>query len=793
MNCPDHQKLAQLLAATLSEDDQAWVHEHINECTSCQARLEAMIGGRPMNEPETLTSPAVAHERDPVLQKVLSKMRGKPPEFYIEERNKGGDAPTTVVFPGDPTPEAPLGKLDRYHILERLGIGATGHIFKAQDPQLNREVAIKTLRQALSQSESARARFDQEARSAAKLDHENIISIYEVASPDNFPPYMVMELVEGDSLRDRLVPDRPFDAREAVEIIRQVALGLQAAHDAGVIHRDIKPSNILLAEPHDRAMIADFGLAREVRGKGGLTVEGVVAGTPAYMSPEQIAHFKTADRRSDIYSLGVILYELLTGQRPFRGVMRMVLTQVLNDEPPRPRELNDSIPLDLERICVKCIAKQPSGRYQSGKELADELTRWLEGKPVSARPIGVFGVAWKRLRRNPMTVLPYVVAVTAICVAIYLKQAPSNSSPGNSSTLSHQDENSGFAGHVAHKVLGETLVGSGDSAETVEVKASVLQVLVNELSQHDERHLLRAESLNQLGELRLLLEDRDAAKACFVQTVNLIEQSGDESRQWAMVSAHGNWRLGEFQFEDGDHESAANSFKRAVVQAQSIVKTADDKASVIRILAGASERLGALAQASDQPDMASEQWKRALQSVSAIAADASAEDWQVRRKLAGLCVKLGEINRTTNAPAASEYFRQAHDYFLEIKKVRPGKLDSERDVAHSFLRLGILHQSDGDSVSALENVLRSRFLLRKLSEDHTEPYLQVLLARSEFWLGIIYKSEKRDVEAKQQFEAALTIIQSFSTNKLEEDENLAASVADLKKLVNAEMSSGNSE
>lgn len=396
--CPPQDKLRQLLSEELQETDRDGFDRHVAECATCQSVLDGLTDDTLSTELSTIDRVAVSVDREPALDALLVRLKQQHVDEFARriEADAQPSEPEEIRFPGPATPDAPLGQLGQYQILEELGSGATGCLFKARDTKLGRFVAVKVLKQELAALKSARERFNREARAAAALDHDNIVTIHEVGDTPGFPPYLVLECIAGESLHQRLERQRVLQPRAAAEIAEQIARGLAAAHDCGVIHRDVKPSNIMLEQATGRAKITDFGLARIPESAAGLTVEGTIAGTPVYMSPEQIIHPQEVDGQTDVYSIGVILYELLTGVLPFRGVMRMVLTQVLNDDPQPPRRLNDSIPRDLETICLKAMSKEASQRYATAAELADDLSRWLEGKPVLARPIGSLGrlVRW---------------------------------------------------------------------------------------------------------------------------------------------------------------------------------------------------------------------------------------------------------------------------------------------------------------------------------------------------------------------------------------------------------------
>lgn len=312
----------------------------------------------------------------------------------------------TVAGPDDAAepvgPGARLRYFGDYELIDEIAHGGMGVVFRARQLSLNRPVALKMILAGANASAKSMQRFHAEAEAAAALDHPGIVPIYEIGDCQG-QPYFSMKLIEGRNLKQHL-PELRLSARRGVQILAKVARAVHYAHQHGIIHRDLKPSNILIdsqGEPH----LTDFGLARRTGADDGITHTGDVLGTPHYMAPEQAAGRKgAATTLADVYSLGAILYELLTGVVPFPGDdLLETLRRVREDEVPPPRQVQPTVDRDLEAVCMKCLAKDPQERYATAAELADDLERWLTGVPLSVRPEGLFRqvIAW--LRRNIRT------------------------------------------------------------------------------------------------------------------------------------------------------------------------------------------------------------------------------------------------------------------------------------------------------------------------------------------------------------------------------------------------------
>ena len=431
-NCPATEELQQILSGNVSGDRQQQCERHLDACPCCQAKLEELATGgtnlsqlvqRAGDDEPLATSaywPALkaldgADQTPRAAQATATPPGGAPP----------GETPpalrrreASLSFLQPPTDAAYLGRLHHFDVMRVIGRGGMGLVLEAFDSKLQRNVALKVLDPELADDETARQRFCREARAAASITHENVVAVHQVErSEGERLPYLVMQLISGESLEQRLAREKKLPTREVVRIGMQAAQGLAAAHAQGLIHRDIKPGNILLEPPYDRVKLTDFGLARAAEDVK-LTRTGFVSGTPLYMAPEQ-AMGEEPDPRSDLFSLGAILYEMSAGQPPFAGNSALAILKQIAETRPKPvRELNPAVPEWFAETIDGLLAKKPADRIQTAAHLAELLEfQWALLKTTSEDVPTVCAIEQrKRTIRN--RIIAAAVAVTFLTVGL---------------------------------------------------------------------------------------------------------------------------------------------------------------------------------------------------------------------------------------------------------------------------------------------------------------------------------------------------------------------------------------
>ncbi|MEM8678711.1 MAG: serine/threonine-protein kinase [Planctomycetota bacterium] len=388
MHCTDGQLIALMEGNVVREDpdDEARAIAHLEECNACRQRLELLSG-----EGDWLQELVDSVRKDTgefddlsvASSVVVTTDIGDPMEV---DAGIQCDA-VRLDFLEPPTHPELLGRLGRYDIEQLIGMGGFGVVFKARDSELNRIVAIKVLAPHLMSSGPARKRFAREAQASAAVVHDHVVAIYDVVSLPS-ASYFVMQFAAGESLQQRVDREGPLEIKEVLRVGAQMAAGLQAAHEQGLIHRDVKPANVLLEDAVERVLISDFGLARTAD-DASITRSGVISGTPHYMSPEQ-SRGETIDARSDLFSLGSVLYFMCTGHPPFRAPRMMAVLNRICTQPHRDlMDVNEEAPRELAKIVDRLLAKDPETRYDSAQAAeADlhQLLRDIQSGNIRRRP-----------------------------------------------------------------------------------------------------------------------------------------------------------------------------------------------------------------------------------------------------------------------------------------------------------------------------------------------------------------------------------------------------------------------
>jgi serine/threonine protein kinase len=362
-NCPSEQLLQAFQLGNLPELSQDAIADHLEGCARCEFLAQQL---------DSQVDPIVAAIRQPLAPGCQPTRIVQGPLTPV--RNAPATGPSPVAFPFLLPAERPdeIGRLGNYRVLRLLGKGGMAFVFLAEDAALMRPVALKVMRPDLGRDEFGWQRFLREARIMAAIKHKNLVTVYQ-AGQESDSVWLAMELLEGESLSQRLERSGPMEVPEALRLAQELANGLAGVHGHGLLHRDLKPANIWLEAPHDRIKILDFGLARFMNDQSNLTLPGTVLGTPAFMAPEQ-ARGEATDARSDLFSLGCVLYAICAGVKPFGAENTMSVLQALAVHDPRPmHEINPAIPRPLSDLVAQLLAKSPDERPATAEAVLERL------------------------------------------------------------------------------------------------------------------------------------------------------------------------------------------------------------------------------------------------------------------------------------------------------------------------------------------------------------------------------------------------------------------------------------
>jgi tetratricopeptide (TPR) repeat protein len=759
--CPTRDELDRLLADTISGSASEGLRAHVRECAACQDRLEALSDDAELHAwlEHHIDDSGAKTER--WLNAVKVALRESASDAAARTTLDAEHIAARCAFLDPPRREGDLGTLDGYPVRAELGRGGMGIVLLGFDETLARPVALKVLRPELA-DDKARERFVREARAAALVKHDHVVGIYGISSAGSDVAYCVLEYLAGPNLAERIRVEKRLAPIDAARVAAQVADGLAAAHAAGLVHRDIKPSNILFDPATGRAKIADFGLARAVESAAALTQDGVLTGTPAYMSPEQARGSTAIGPLSDVYSLGATLYEMLTGEPPFRGEIHRVIQQVIEDEPHPPRAFSAAVSRDLETICLKCLAKEPHRRYPSAQALHADLQRFLAGDPIVARPIPPW-VRWARwARRRPAVASLAAISTLAVCALI--------------------------VGSLFYSVR---LHAANRRAEAnfqkalAAVNRMLIQVGASELSDVPEMEQVRRELL---GEALKLLDDLMATPGR--------EHDASVRRELAQVHHH----LGQIHALLGEPARAADEYRQAIAITERLAAESPKESALRAELASNHDELGYVLNEQFQREAAEHEYNAAKELLEPLAIvdetargqlahcydhlaslmftmgrSADAEQFSIRglRCLgqspssdqplgdasAKLLYNLGlYYYRVGRRDEAEPALRRCLAYWEPLARDQRGRRVYQANLAECATTLGSLYM-DSSRLAAAEPLLTRALSIREqLARQYSDSVdVHDKLARAHFYLALLYAAQQRTKEADAAYERSVAI------------------------------------
>ena len=788
---------------------------------------------------------------DESLELVLPLDSGQMDETLPAGAAVAGQSNDTIGTPGK------TGVFGNYDVLEEIGRGGMGVVYRARQRAAGRIVALKVLRPDRLESlprdtqTSAMDRFRHEAQAAARLEHDHIVTVYEVGQVDD-QQFFSMQYVEGRTLA-QMLRDGPIPNRQAAAYLEPIARAVHEAHIHGILHRDLKPQNILVDGKTDRTLVADFGVAKLAEGQEQLTQAGEVMGTPSYMSPEQARDSADVTALTDVYALGATLYHILTARPPFQAATPVeTLRQVIDEEPAPPRQLNPSIDRDLETICLKCLQKELGRRYASAALLADDLGHYLRGEPIVARPIGPFGRTVRWCRRNPVTAFllgsTATLLVLALVIALvgYVKTSAALQKEAESfqqarsavdSLLKSVSEEE-LLDRVGMQPLRRKLLAQardyyrqfvaqrGDDPDiqdeladsnfrvgriTEEVDSAEDALPAYQRAREAQQRLL-AERPGDPGRLEALGNTLNAIGSVLVQSQRLDEASNIYAKAIAIrrqlaeadpgesehrrALANSSMNLGLVEKERGDFSKARRQFQQAQAIRDQLLDRDPKDSKVLRDLGIGHYNLAILALLERDYTEAEERFHNAIAVFEKLLQSGPTEAGGRRKELhyhhyLTLCYRLlADLKSVTgDRKAALDLYRKALAVMEPFARASPAVRKYQAELAAVYLNLGLLLQEEEDTNAALESLQQGRDVLEKLVEEYGDvASYRRDLAASLRTIGLLQTDEQAALaNLKAAREHLLILVRQFPGN-VDFQAQLDKTEAALKKLVVAEES-----
>lgn len=670
-----------------------------------------------------------------------------------------------------------LPAIPGYELQKRLGQGGMGDVFLAKQAGTGRLVALKQPH--VGGDLASKARFRGEAEAAARLQHPGIVQVYDVGEvPGGL--FLVMEYCPGGSLGDRL-HGSPLPHPDAARMVVQVSRAIQVAHQAGIIHRDLKPGNVLLASrsglPNQEigsdptqwvAKVADFGLARQTDTQHDLTVTGAILGSPSYMAPEQaLGMSKGVGPRADIYSLGAILYELLTGRPPFRGASTMeTLDQVRHHEPVPPSRIQPNIPRNLETICLKCLQKAPIRRYDTAGELADDLERHLDGRPILARPVTTVERAVKWAKRNPY-IAALASSLAAVTVALLVGGTVYHF------RLSRERDRAVANLGVAMKSIDRMLTQVADEDLANEPRLEKKRRALLEEALGLSQELLRIEgagvavreqtglAAKRVGDIQRLLGRYEEAEASYSQALGYLvplQQEESARADFARYVAECHNGLGEGLRLRSRPDDAAAAYRRAIDIGQVRAANILTDSAMRKEMARARYNLGIVDKDLKRLDESQQNYESAIELMRQPGGDEAGQKWHLARAL----LNLGIVCRLKNLPAkAHASYEEAIQLYEALTAADADRQVYRHELAVVLMNFANLHARDWPPEATTKLLLRSSDLLTRLVADYRAPIYRADLANVNMALAGSAFTRRDWPEAERRLEEAVALNRSL--------------------------------
>ncbi len=760
-SCPNGPTLAALLSLPADDSLTISLRNHLAHCAACQYRLDQLTDSPELaGVLERLIPDADgwSHRIDEVVARINSRINSAVsqqelsttahlarPSFLDTKDNTATTTPMGGIQTSEgreleisPRAIAELPtKIGRYPILKTLGVGGMGVVYLAFDEQLQRKVAIKTIDIA---SRDKQLRLEREAIAIARLDSAEVVRLYSVERTETGETFLTMEFVDGLSLLDQLRNGPRVEIDHAVDICLQAARGVHAAHLAGILHRDIKPGNILL-DRTGRAKIVDFSLAQFTQTDAALTRTGVVVGTPTYMSPEQVAG-TPLDPRCDVYGLGCVLYEALTGIPPFQGTTFQILRQITQDEPIALRRLNEQIPLDLQTICQKAMSKQRDQRYHSADELAADLTRWKSGDAILARPTSAFEGLMRWTRKN-RRVTALISTIAALLLVITLGSVFSVWLIARANRTIESEKNLALAAEVR----------SANMADEASRQRTLALETLNDL-------IFKVQE--QLKDTPRSLETRQTILESALVGLNRVVDSPNDTRvDHSAIVAH--QRIGDILMRLGDSESARLQYELARELARAAYQSNPKDRRAGRDLASSISSLAGLKQEAFEIVDSESLFQQALELQSTIIAMGD-DDPLLRSEMAHTLIGLGDARSMIGGSGAADLYQRSFESMQQLTREFPEVLEYSRRLATAVDRLSNLAINEGDfNESERLTELRLDLATDMIRQQPQNSTLQREYARSLNQRGRALAIQDRLEEALEYVIKATEVFQEIAT------------------------------